>query len=70
MHSSLWDRRTSETAEQILAVKFEDSSEYVTKDEPKETEQQLISARDIELPDVEIRDREKVRNMLTEFEDT
>ena len=69
MYSSLWDGRTSDTAKQILAVKFEDGSEYSTKDGPKETEHQLISARDIKLLDIEIRDRERVRNILTELED-
>ena len=48
---------------------FEDGSEYGTQHEPVETQNQMISARDIELPDVEVRDRERVRRMLTEFED-
>ena len=32
LYSSLWDGRTSETAEHILAASFEDGSEYGTKD--------------------------------------
>ena len=69
MYSSLEDGRTSELAEQILAVRFEDSSEYDTKDEPEDEGKQVISAKDIELPDVEIQDQEQARKMLTEHED-
>ena len=40
-----------------------------TQDEPVGTQNHTVNARDIELSDVEVSDREGVRRMLTEFED-
>ena len=62
---SQWLGVITETAEHILAVKFEEGSEHVTKNESAIEQLQLISARDIEQPDIEERDRELVREMLT-----
>ena len=56
MYLRLCDRRTSESAKQILAINLENGSEYGTKDEPGDAMKHVISVRDIELPDVEIRD--------------
>ena len=54
MYSDLWDERTSESSELILAARFEDGSEYDTKDDPEDAGKQVISARDIEQPDLKI----------------
>ena len=64
----MWDRKTSDSSEQILAVRFEDVSEYGTKEVPHDTEQQSVRVKDTEIPYVVIRDREKVRKMLVKFE--
>ena len=52
-----------------MAVKYEDVPEYGEKDKPENDERRAISARDIELLDAEVQDRERVHNMLKEFED-
>ena len=67
IHSVLWYGRTTQTVEQILAWKFEDSSEYGTKEERIGAEQKTISVQDIELPDVDEFHMACVRKLLTEF---
>ena len=44
-------------------------SENGTQYELVEAQKQSVRPRDIELPDVEVRDRERVRNSPTGFED-
>ena len=68
-YAHLWDGITSESAEQILGVNFDDLSEYGTQEEPVESQRHIISAGDIELPDVEVGYKDAVREMLTKFED-
>ena len=51
----------------MLAVRFQDGSEIYIKREPEAEVRQVIGVGEIELPDVEIQDRERVGSMLTKF---
>ena len=54
---------------QILDLKFEEGSVSGIKEETTDAGRQMISAKDIELPDTDVCHREHVCKMLIEFED-